>query len=168
VSLTFDPGQPGLEPYALQQRWSLPRPPAPAAWAALFSDYLAALARLCTEAGTDESRAGHSRAGANRAAVRVVIGHIKLLALFGEGEYLRVSVVSPRHAATVTGAAPAGLSEMPITVNVLVYGLPTERLAALTAAAAAEVAERWGATVEDVPLPHHHHHHEGTQHADQP
>ncbi len=166
MSLKLDAGLPGLEPYALQQRWSLPRPLSPGEWAALFSEYLAGLARLCAEAGADESRAGRSRAGRSRAG-QVVIGHIKLLALFDEGGYLRVSVVSPRHAATVTGAAPAGLSEMPITVNVLVYGLPTERLTGLTAAAAAEAAERWGATVEDVPLPHHHHH-EGTQHADQP
>ena len=162
MSLKLDAGLPGLEPYARQQHWSAPRPLSPGEWSALFSEYLAGVARMCAEANADKSRAGRSR------AAHVVIGHIKLLALFDEGEYLRVSVVSPRHAATVTGAAPAGLSEMPITVNVLVYGLPTERLAALTAAAAAKVAERWGATVEDVPLPHHHHHHEGTQHADQP
>lgn len=162
MSLKLDAGLPGLEPYARQQHWSAPRPLSPGEWAALFSEYLAGVARLCAEAGADAGSASRSR------ATQVVIGHIKLLALFGEGEYLRISVVSSRHAATVTGAAPAGLSEMPITVNVLVYGLPTERLAGLTAAAAAEAAERWGATVEDVPLPHHHHLHEGTQHADQP
>lgn len=155
MSLTPAAGLPGLEPYALQQRWTLPRPLAPGEWAALFSDYLTGLARMCAEAGGDAS------------GPRVVIGHIKLLALFDEGEYLRVSTVSPRHAATVTGGAPHGLLEMPITLNVLVYGLPTERLAELTAAAATEAAERWGAAVEDVPLPHQHHTHEGTEHADQ-
>ncbi len=158
MSLTFAGSQPGLEPYALQQRWTLPRTLAPAEWAALFSEYLAGLARMCAEAG------GH--ASSDAAAARVVIGHIKLLALFDGGEYLRVSVVSPRHGATVTGGAPPGLSAMPITLNVLVYGIPTGRLAELTAAAAAEVAGRWDATVENLPLPHHHH--EGTEHADQP
>ena len=159
MSFTPDAGQPGLEPYALQQRWTLPRPLAPAAWAALFSEYLAGLARRCIHAGDPAS-------GDAAAAARVVIGHIKLLALFDGEEYLRVSVVSARHGATVTGGAPPGLSEMPITLNVLVYGLPTRRLAELTAAAAAEVAERWSAAVENLPLPHHHH--EGTEHADQP
>jgi len=158
MSLTFAANQPSLEPYALQQRWTLPRTLAPAEWAAMFSEYLAGLARMCAEAG------GH--ASGDAPAARVVIGHIKLLALFDGGEYLRVSVVSPRHGATVTGGARPGLSEMPVTLNVLVYGLPNARLAELTAAAAAEVAGRWDATVENLPLPHHHH--EGTEHADQP
>lgn len=156
MSLMFAAGQPGLEPYACQQRWTLAQPFASGEWVELFSDYLGGLAHTCIEGGGDAS------------SPRVVIGHIKLLALFGEGEYLRVSVVSPRHAATVTGGAPGDCSEMLITLNVLVYGLPTDRLAELTAAVAAAVALRWGAAVENVPLPHHHHHYEGSEHADQP
>ncbi len=74
MSLTFAARQPDLEPYALQQRWALPRPLAPAEWAAMFSEYLARLARMCTEAGGDTT------------SPRVVIGHIKLLALFDEGK----------------------------------------------------------------------------------
>jgi len=165
MSLKLAAGLPSLEPYALQQRWTLPRSLSPGEWAAMFSDYLAGLARLCAEAG---GQASSDAAGRNRAAPHVVIGHIKLLALFDGGEYLRVSMVSPRHGATVTGSTPSGLSEMPVTLNVLVYGLPAERLAGLTAAAAAAVAGHWGAAVETVPLPHHHHHHERTEHADQP
>ncbi len=120
-----------FEPYAVQQRWPAGRPLKPVEWAELFGEYLARLAGACT------------------ASAPCIIGHIKLLALFPGQEYLRVSVVSATHAPTVTGAVPQGLVEVTVTLNVLVYGLPRERLAALTSSAAAEVADRWGTTVID-------------------
>jgi hypothetical protein len=120
-----------FEPHALRQRWSVASPLEPGAWAGLFGEYLTRLAAACTDAGP------------------CVIGHIKLLALFPGQEYLRVSVVSATHAPTVTGAVPAGLAEVTLTLNVLVYGLPHDRLAALTSATAADVAERWAATLEE-------------------
>jgi hypothetical protein len=119
-------GAPIFEPYALEQRWSAARPLDSGEWVALFGEYLALLADACA------------------AVPASVIGHIKLLALFDGQEYLRVSVVSAAHPPTVTGAAPAGLSAITVTLNVLVYGLPREQLAALTAVTASEVAERWG------------------------
>jgi hypothetical protein len=129
--------QPVLEPYALQQHWTAGRPLESGEWAALFSEYLAALARAC--------------AAASRQAV---IGHIKLLALFDEGHYLRVSVVSPTHPVTVTGVAPDNLEEVTVTLNVLVYGLTAAQLAGLTSSTAGEAAARRGATVE---AEDHHH-----------
>jgi hypothetical protein len=126
-----------LEPYAIQQRWSAGRPLEPGEWTALFGDYLAGLASAC---------AGSKTAAATQKAV---IGHIKLLALFDGREYLRVSVVSPARAPTVTGAVPANLAEVTVTVNVLVYGLPFDTLAALTAVAAHEVAKHWGTVVTE-------------------
>ncbi len=118
-----------LEPYATRQTWSASRPLEPEEWTALHTEYLADLARACVASGT------------------CVIGHIKLLALFANQEYLRVSVVSAAHPPTVTGAVPAGTADMVITLNVLVYGLTHDRLAQLTSATAVQVAGRWDATV---------------------
>jgi hypothetical protein len=146
-----------LQPYAIRQNWSTPHPLEPEEWTALFCKYLSTLARACTDAA---------------GPAPLVIGHIKLLALFAGGEYLRVSVVSPTHPPTVTGAAPAGLAEVETTLNVLVYGLPRDRLAALASGAAAEAPAGWAATVkEEAPAaaaPHRHSglHTEDMQHAD--
>lgn len=138
---------PVLEPYALQQRWAASRPLGPEQWAALFAAYLARLAGACSES---EAAPGGDRP---------VIGHIKLLALFDDGAYLRVSAVSATHPPTVTGAAPAGVSAVAVTLNVLVYGLPASELAALTAAAAQEVAAEQAVTIQEIPLESTHHAH---------
>jgi hypothetical protein len=123
-----------LEPYAVQQHWHMSRPLEPGEWVALFGDYLQALANACATAGP------------------CLIGHIKLLALFAGQDYLRVSVVSGAHAPTVTGAVPAGLAEIAVTLNVLVYGLPRATIAALATQTALALLERQdGAVHEDVP-----------------
>ena len=105
---------PALEPYATQQRWQAGEPLPGAAWQSLLADYLAALARACAAAGP------------------CVIGHIKALALFDTGDYLRISAVSATHEPTVDGCVPDGLSALSLALNVLVYGLPAARLQALT------------------------------------
>jgi hypothetical protein len=123
-----------LEPYAVQQHWHLSRPLESGEWAALFGEYLQALANACATAGS------------------CLIGHIKLLALFAGHDYLRVSVVSAAHAPTVAGAVPAGLAEIAVTLNVLVYGLPRATIAALTTQTALALVERQGGAVrEDAP-----------------
>lgn len=83
-------------------------------WQNLLVSYLAALARACDAAGP------------------CIIGHIKMLALFPHGGYLRISAVSPVHPPSCDGHAPDGLNEISLTLNVLVYGLPAGRLQHLT------------------------------------
>ena len=134
-----------LEPYAVRQVWSMRRPLEPGEWGALFAEYLSRLASACD---------------AGAATRRSVIGHIKLLALFTGHEYLRVSAVSAVHPPTIAGAAPAGLAEVAVTLNVLVYGLPREQLASLTSGTAHAVAEAWAGTVhEQTPTESMHHAH---------
>jgi len=126
-----------LEPYAAQQRWTMPRPLLSVEWERLFCDYLARLAGGCAEAAGSRS---------------VVIGHIKLLALFDGRQHLRVSAVSATHPPTVSGAAPDGLDHIDITLNALVYGLPHDSMAALVEQTAAALAGQWSGTAEQLPI----------------
>ena len=103
-----------LEPYAVQQRWQMPEPLVGRDWETLLTSYLAELAHACAAAGPS------------------VIGHIKGLALFSDGGYLRVSAVSAVHPPTSDGRAPDGLAELSLTLNVLVYGLARDVLSGLT------------------------------------
>lgn len=132
-----------FEPYAIQQRWRMSEPVAASAWIDLFSVYLIGLADACRAAGAG------------------IIGHIKLLALFPDGSYLRISVVSPSHGPTVTGKAPNGLSELATTLNVLVYGLTREKTETLTRDAAAFLVGSRLAQVTEIPIDpgnaHEHH-----------
>jgi hypothetical protein len=97
-----------LEPYAINQRWtaSVPAPP----WDALIADYVEAIARRCHEMGP------------------CLIGHIKGLALFDDGGYLRVSVVSPGRPAEKEGYAPTETTSLLLSLNVIVYGLDRSTL----------------------------------------
>jgi len=123
-SLTF-------EPHAVQQVWHINRPLGSTAWMELFGEYLRALAAGCQAAGP------------------CVIGHIKLLGLFGDKDYLRMSVVDAGRPPTVTGAVPGCPDQIEIVLNVLVYGIAKETLAVLTSRTAVSVAERWGGAVDE-------------------
>jgi hypothetical protein len=125
---------PALEPYATQQRWQARTPLPGEAWQALLAGYLAALAHACDAAGP------------------CVIGHIKALALFENGEYLRIGAVSATHAPTLDGCVPDGLAAVSLTLNVLVYGLPAARLQGVTWETAAALAEGRGVTVTEETL----------------
>ena len=140
---------PTLEPYATQARWTAPAPLPGAEWQALFAEWqalfvdtLAAVARACEAAGP------------------CVIGHIKALALFDGGGYLRVSAVSATHAPTVEGRVPDDLATLSLTLNVLVYGLPAAMLHDITWKTAAALAQGQGLTVTLQPTetrsPHAH------------
>jgi hypothetical protein len=121
-----------LEPYAVQQRWQMPAPLAGRDWETLLASYLAKLAHACAAAGPS------------------VIGHIKALALFSDGGYLRVSAVSAIHPPTTDGWVPAGLAELSVTLNVLVYGLSRDVLNGLTRdIASALAASHAGLVIED-------------------
>jgi hypothetical protein len=101
-----------LEPYAINQRWKLFGDAD--TWENLISEFMETLARRCHETG------------------KGIIGHIKALALFPDGGYLRVSVVSPTVAAGVEGSVPMGCTELVLTLNVIVYGLGRELLERIT------------------------------------
>ncbi len=101
-----------LEPYAVNQRWRLFGDADK--WDTLISEFLEMLARRCHETG------------------KGIIGHIKALALFPDGGYLRVSVVSPNLPAGMEGTVPANCTELVLTLNVIVYGLERDLLERLT------------------------------------
>lgn len=109
----------------------------PAEWTALFAQYLDRLARACDAAGKES-------------ASPVVIGHIKLLALFPGRAYLRISAVRAGDPPTVSGAAPKGLARVDTTLNALVYGLPAATLAAQAALIAVTTAQQWHGAVEEI------------------
>ena len=116
-----------LEPYAVLQHWHLPG--ADGRWEVILAEYLQALAQRCAASGP------------------AVIGHIKALALFAEGGYLRVSVVAPKIPASVEGKAPSGCTELELTLNVLVYGLERSAIERITRETATETAERWNGEI---------------------
>lgn len=119
-----------LEPYAAVQHWTIGQ--AGLAPEALLKEYLETLARKC------------------QAAENAVIGHIKALALFPDGKYLRASVVAAHLPATLDGAVPPGCAAMEVTLNVLVYGLPAHQAAAFTQGSADEMTQKYPLAIETV------------------
>jgi hypothetical protein len=119
-----------LEHYAVNQRWSFSGDAAK--WETLISEFLETLARRCHETG------------------KCIIGHIKALALFPNGGYLRVSVVSPTLPAGVEGSVPTHCSELVLTLNVIVYGLGRDLLEHITRETADDLTNKWkgGVTIE--------------------
>lgn len=92
-----------LEPYAVVIRWQIPEGAVP--WENILSEYVHLVAQKCTEAGP------------------CVIGHIKALAKFSGHEYFRISAIDANIPVTIEGSVPAGIQELELTINVLVYGL---------------------------------------------
>ena len=121
-----------LEPYSVNQRWRLFGDADK--WKNLISEFMETLARRCHETG------------------KGLIGHIKALALFPDGGYLRISVVSPTVTAGVEGSVPMGCTELVLTLNVLVYGLGRELLERITREAVDDLTKKWkgGVTVEAI------------------
>ncbi|MGQ9675084.1 MAG: hypothetical protein ACUVX1_05405 [Chloroflexota bacterium] len=83
-------------------------------WGWLLAECVETLAERCVEAGP------------------CVIGHIKGVALFDGGRYLRISAVDANRAADVDGEVPADCREFILTLNVLVYGHSREIIRQLT------------------------------------
>jgi hypothetical protein len=117
-----------LEPYVIRQQWKLHR--ADIRWEVLIGEFLETIARRCHVTGT------------------CVIGHIKALALFPNGGYLRVSVVSPGRPADAEGDVPPGCDELVLDLNVIVYGPERGFLKRIMWDAVAEVTERLKGGVE--------------------
>jgi hypothetical protein len=120
------------EHYAVNQRWILSA--ADGQWEALIVEYLETIARRCHETGT------------------CVIGHIKALALFSDGGYLRVSIVSPTLPAGVEGHVPAGCAELVLTLNVIIYGLTRDLLEKIATETAAHLIDKWKGKVTIEPV----------------
>jgi len=112
-----------LEPYTLNERWRFFGDADQ--WENLISEFMETLAHRCYETG------------------KAIIGHIKALALFPDGGYLRVSVVSPTLAAGVEGSVPMGCTELVLTLNVIVYGLGRELLERITRETADHLTKKW-------------------------
>jgi len=121
-----------LEPYTVSQSWKLVG--GADKWENLISEFMETLAHRCAETG------------------KGIIGHIKALALFPDGRYLRVSVVSPTLPAGVEGSVPMGCTELVLTLNVIVYGLERDPLERLTRETADHLTKKWkgGVTIEAI------------------
>ncbi len=121
-----------LEPYAACLRWRFPKAQALESWQALFAALLDELALACT-------------AGSVR-----VIGHIKGLALLPGGGFLRGSKVSIEYPSDVeiVGASSGAYSELELTLNLLVYGLPLSEGQRLVPEIGEQLALRWDAELE--------------------
>ena len=118
-----------FEPYAARLLWQMPEDGEPAAWDLILAEYINTLAQRC--GGQKEC----------------LIGHIKGLATFPDGGFLRVNAVSAAHPADLAGRVPEGCTELSFTLNVLVYGLSRETLSRLVRNAADQVATGSGGTV---------------------
>jgi len=116
-----------LEPYAVVRHWQLPGPEG--RWEAILAEYLQTLAERCVESG------------------QAVIGHIKTLACFPGGKYLRLSVVAADLPATVDGAAPCGCTSMDLTLNVLVYGLEWGMIEKIVQETSRQLTEKMGGEI---------------------
>ncbi len=121
-----------LEPYAINQRWTAFVPAR--SWDRLIADYLEGIARRCQEMGP------------------CLIGHIKGLALFDDGGYLRVSVVSPGRPTQVEGRVPAETTSLLLSLNVIVYGRDRKALERISREEAYHMTEKWkgGVKVEEI------------------
>jgi hypothetical protein len=116
-----------LTTFAVSERWRLSE--GDGRWKALLGEYLETLARRCTEAGP------------------CVIGHIKALALFPDGGYLRASVVSPSIPASIEGSVPDGCTELRLDLNAIVYGLEYCLLERISLETAVQCAVQWNGEV---------------------
>ena len=133
-----------LEPYTARLHWHRTDGRPKFDWQRLVADTLERVAVDCEIEG------------------ETVIGHIKGLATFPNGGFLRANLVSPELPADVAGAVPIDCPQVVFTVNVLVYGLSHASIAARVSDAAETAADRWGVAVTVEPIDSHntsHHHH---------
>ena len=86
------------------------------------------------------------------AVENTVIGHIKAIALFADGTYFRVGVVSGNHPAETDGNTSADMTAAKITLNVLVYGLSRNHLQEIVQTSASQVDKAWQGEIKVVPV----------------
>lgn len=123
-----------LEPFTARLRFVFPDPKGIEEWSEILKCFLEASAILCRESGP------------------CLIGHIKGLVLLSGDHYLRVSVVSPSLPAQVETNVSGAFAEMTVTLNMLVYGLPKERLESILNEVATRPRTSWSERVTVVPV----------------
>ena len=99
-----------LEPLTVHLHFTLPESTGISKWDELLSQFLETLAKLCQDSGP------------------CLIGHIKGLALLNGNRYIKASVVSASLPAQIETNASEELSDITVTLNILVYGLSKQRL----------------------------------------
>jgi hypothetical protein len=116
-----------LQPFAARVRWEFATPLPMPEWVEIIRDYVEALAGRC----------GGSK---------YVIGHIKALAVFPDGGFIRASAVDAARRADAEsgGALPDRMPGVTFTLNVLVYGLPFEQAREMAQEAAHAIASARG------------------------
>jgi hypothetical protein len=133
-------------PFAARLHWHFSGGLYLPSWQVLFSLLLEYVAVQCESAGP------------------YVIGHIKALARFPEGGYIRVSTISSTRPPSVEvgGIVPEVSEDLLLTINVLVHGLPlaeARRIVGNTAAGLA-LARAGEVTVKDASLQAGHSYHQ--------
>jgi len=118
-----------LAAVALRQVWRLPKARPGREWQRPLEELVAAVALDCEAAGA------------------VVIGHVKALAAWPEGGYVRASAVDTRHGPSAESTAMGVARESELTLNVLVYGLADEVVVGLATSALTRLATTVGAQV---------------------
>ena len=78
-----------------------------------------------------------------------VIGHIKGLSIFPEGGYLRCSAVSDKLPMDmeICSDSPKNVSKIPLSLNVIVYGLPHSTAKGILFATAGDIASQHNLSV---------------------
>ena len=99
-----------LEPFVAKLHFRLTEPAGSMEWKQVLAAYMEDLSRRCTEAGP------------------CVIGHIKGLIVGPDKSYLRISVIDAIRPAESEGELPEESDNLTMTLNVIVYGLPRDRI----------------------------------------
>lgn len=116
-----------LEPYAVVLTFKFPE--IQDRWEELLAPLMIRVAEESTKSG------------------KAVVGHIKALALFADNQFFRMSVIAPNIPPTTEGQIPPGTSELQITLNVLVYGIPETELEEITRLITRQLAQQWNGSI---------------------
>jgi len=116
-----------LEPYALVLNFTFPE--IENRWEELLSHFLIDIAKESTKSG------------------KAVVGHIKTLTTFSDNQFFRMSVIALDIPPTTEGQIPPDSTELEITLNVLVYGIPETKIEEITRSKANEIAQKWSGKI---------------------
>ena len=124
--------KPGLDPFAVRLRWRFGENRPLEVCMATVSEVVESIARRCGE------ESGYT------------VGHIKALATFPDGGFVRASAISPTRPVDIEsgGSPPDYCDEFTVTLAVLVYNLPYTLARQMVSDAAETAARRHGGCVE--------------------
>ena len=118
-----------LEALAIHIRFTFSSPKRIQEWTEILKRLVETLAGLCHKSGP------------------CMIGHIKGLVLLNGNQYMRVSVISPSLPAQVETNASEDLTELTVTLNMVVYGLSTKSLEHIVETAAVQLETAWSGKI---------------------